>query len=214
MAKAKRPVSVDGIEFDALMSEDRAYESNIPDYPVEKGFVVSDAIIKNAEQIAMTLYLSPTPVTWHSRHGSGESRVDAVISQLEELYFSAKPVTVVTSDATYTNMGILNMTIKKSSEIGYAREIPITFKKIRVTEAKTTHIPDSYGKSGKTGASAGNANTTAASTAEGSGGSGASGSGNNSPSKGEQNRGSGIVESTFAFGLAESAYNGAKSLLN
>ncbi len=50
-------------------------------------------------------------------------------------------------------------------EVGYAREIPIAFKKIEVTETATAEIPASYGKSGKTAKAAGKASTTAASTA-------------------------------------------------
>lgn len=80
--------------------------------------------------------------------------MDSVVKQLEELYYAGEPVTIVTSDATYSNMAIESITFSKSTEVGYAREIPISFKKIRVTSAKTTTIPDSYGKSGATGASA------------------------------------------------------------
>ena len=33
-----QPVSVAGIKFAALMSEDQTYTSTVPDYPVETGF--------------------------------------------------------------------------------------------------------------------------------------------------------------------------------
>lgn len=178
MAKATQPVSINGLEFDALISESRTLEATVPEYSVEDGFSVSDAIILSPEKLEMTLYVTNTPVTWYARHGGDQSRVDSVVKQLEELYYAGEPVTIVTSDATYTNMAIESLTISKSLETGYAREIPISFKKIRVTTAKTTSIPDSYGKSGTTAASAGTASTTQSSSGSSSGSSSNSGSSN------------------------------------
>lgn len=158
--RATRPVSINGIEFDALISESRTLESTVPEYPVESGFSVSDSIILNSEKLEMTLYLTNSPVTWKRRFGSDPKRVENVLKQLEELYFRKTPVTVITTDATYTDMAISNLTLSKSVDEGYAREIPISFQKVRITNAKTTSIPASYGKSGKSGASAGTASTS------------------------------------------------------
>lgn len=198
MAKATQPVSINGLEFDALISESRTLEATVPEYSVETGFSVSDSIILSPEKLEMTLFVTNTPVTWYRRHGASQNRVDSVVKRLEELYFGREPVTIVTSDATYTNMAIESMTISKSLEVGYAREIPISFKKIRVTTAKTTTIPDNYGKSGATAASAGTASTSAASsggssTGSGSGSGGGTGSGSSSSSGSNGNSKSSIL---------------------
>lgn len=199
MARAKQPVSVNGIEFDALISSTHTMNATVPEYPIETGFVVSDAIILNPEQLEMVLFVTNTPVTWYSIHGNDASRVESIINQLKELYYTAEPVTIITTDATYTDMAIESLSDNKSTEIGYAREIPISFKKIRVTTAKTTTIPDSYGKSGATAAQAGTANTSQGSTASGAGGSGggASGSGKNSAGNG------GNSKSSILYGAAK-----------
>lgn len=183
MARAKQPVSIDGIEFDALLDQSMDYEADVPEYPTEKGFSVSDNISLKPETLSMTLYVSDTPVTWKSRFGSGKGRVEKVVKQLQDLYFAKKVVTVVTSDAVFDSMAITSISISKSADVGYAREIPISLKKIIVTESSTTSIPDSYGKSGTTGASAGTANTTAGN----SGNNGNSGSGKNSNSDSGKN---------------------------
>lgn len=198
MAKATQPVSINGLEFDALISESRTLEATVPEYSVETGFSVSDSIILSPEKLEMTLFVTNTPVTWYRRHGASQNRMDSVVKRLEELYFGREPVTIVTSDATYTNMAIESMTISKSLEVGYAREIPISFKKIRVTTAKTTTIPDNYGKSGATAASAGTASTSAASsggasTGSGSGSGGGTGSGSSSSSGSNGNSKSSIL---------------------
>ena len=182
MGKATQPVSINGLEFDALIDESRTLEATVPEYSVESGFSVSDSVILSPEKLSMTLFITNTPVTWYRRHGASPTRVDSVVKQLEELYFSKEPVTIITSDATYTSMAIESVTISKSLETGYARQIPISFKKIRVTTAKTTTLPDSYGKSGKTAASAGTASTSAGGSGGGSSGAGGS-SGSNGNSK-------------------------------
>ena len=192
MGKATQPVSINGLEFDALIDESRTLEATVPEYSVESGFSVSESIILSPEQLSMTLFVTNTPVTWYRRHGASPTRVESVVKQLEELYFAKEPVTIVTSDATYTSMAIESLTISKSLETGYARQIPISFKKIRVTTAKTTTIPDSYGKSGKTAASAGTASTSTGSSGGGSGSGsgssgGSSGAGGSSSSNGNSN---------------------------
>lgn len=202
MARAKQPVSVNGIEFDALISQTDTLEATVPEYTVEDGFVVSDAIILNPEKLDMTLYITDTPVTWYSRHGSGQDRVETIVKQLQELYFTAEPTTVVTSAKSYTNMAIESLSISKSVEIGYAREVSISFKKIRVTSAKTTTIPDSYGKSGTTQASAGTASTSSGSSG-GSSGSG-SGSGGGSSGSGSNSGSSGGSKSSILYSAANS----------
>ena len=67
MARAKQPVSVDDIEFDALIDSEEGYEADVPEYPTEKGFSVSDTIVLKADTLNMTLYVTDTPVTWRER---------------------------------------------------------------------------------------------------------------------------------------------------
>lgn len=197
MARAKQPVSVDDIEFDALIDSEEGYEADVPEYPTEKGFSVSDTIVLKADTLNMTLYVTDTPVTWRERTGSGPGKTEGVVRRLKDLYFAKKILEVTTTDCVYSNMVITSMNIKKSVEVGYAREIPISFKKIEVTETATAEIPASYGKSGKTAKAAGKASTTAASTAGSSSSGGSSASGSSSSSS----RGSVLYNAASGFGL-------------
>ena len=197
MARAKQPVSVDDIEFDALIDSEEGYEADVPEYPTEKGFSVSDTIVLKADTLNMTLYVTDTPVTWRERTGSRPGKTEGVVRRLKDLYFAKKILEVTTTDCVYSNMVITSMNIKKSVEVGYAREIPIAFKKIEVTETATAEIPASYGKSGKTAKAAGKASTTAASTA----GSGSSGGSSASSSSSSSSRGSVLYNAASSFGL-------------
>ena len=161
-----QPVTINNVEFDALIEDSRTYEADAPSYPVERGFSISDSLILKPLSLTMTLILTPTPVTWYERHGAGLSRVQDVIKQLEDLYFQKEPVTVTTPERTYQNMAILSFELSSSPDTGYTREIPISFQEIRITESATTTIPDSYGRSGATGTNAGTASTSATSSAK------------------------------------------------
>ncbi len=164
MAVAVQPVSINGIEFDALITSSETYEATVPDYAVETGFSVSDSVILTPESLSMTLLVSDRPVTWAGRFGTGGDRVATVTQQMKDLYFEKALVTVSTSEQTYTSMAIISLSTSMSKERGYAREIVVQFKKVRTTTATTTTIPSSYGKSGTSGTSAGTASVSSAST--------------------------------------------------
>lgn len=164
MARKLQPVSVWGIEFDALIDETKSMTSTIPEYPVEEGFSVSDTIINDPIQFSATLYLTNTPVTFLYRHGSSNDRVRLICNDIEKKWFEKKLTKIVTSDAVYTNMGLTSISIKKSADIGYAREISISAKKVRVTKRKTVNIPTYVLKAGESMANAGKASASKSSS--------------------------------------------------
>lgn len=203
MARKLKPVSIAGIEGDALISEDINYSADIPEYPVEKGYNVSDTIILKPLQLSITLYISDSPATWRSRKGHKPSanRTKKICNKLEKLYFKRKLVKVVTTDKIYTSMGITSMTISHSSEIGYARQVQMSLKKVYVTKRKTVYIPSYILQSGETKSNAGTATTSsssAASTSSSGSSSGGSGSSSGSSSSGSGKKGS------ILYGVASS----------
>ena len=179
MSKATRPVSVAGIEFDALLDSDESYASTVPEFPTEEGYSTSDNVALDSLKLKMTLYVTDTPVTWRNRHGSGRGRSEQICDQLLNQYFRRELLTVVTSQKVYTNMVIKSINIKKSESQGYAKEVPIEFTQVTVTSAQAVGIPSEYARSGATMSSSGAASTSS-SNSSGSG----SGSGSNSGSEG------------------------------
>lgn len=163
MGRRLKPVSIAGIEFDALLEETKSMSATIPTYPVEDGFPVSDTIILDPISLQMTLYLTNTPITWLYRHGSSTDRVRRICDRIEELWLDKELVKIVTPDAIYKSMGITSLTIKKSKDLGYAREISLSAQKVRVTERRTVLIPAYILKSGETQANAGTASTSTSS---------------------------------------------------
>lgn len=155
--RKKQPVSIWGIEFDALIDEQKTMSSKIPVYPVENGFPVSDTITNEPLSLSLNLYISNTPVTWLFRHGTSKDRVTMICNLIEKKWLEKNLTKIVTSDTIYTDMGITSIVIKKSSDIGYAREVSVTAQKVYITKKRTTVIPNYSLKSGKSKASAGKA---------------------------------------------------------
>ena len=169
-----RPCSVNGIEFDALISEGKSHSAEVPEYAVESGFSVSDNISIKPMVIEITANLTNTPVTWDS-HGNG--RVETIVAQLENLYFSRQLVTVMTSTDTYRNMAITSLAVPKDTENKTSRDIRITLKEVTIVSAQSTTIPASYTRGGDTGANAGTSGTGKSSGSGSGNGTGTSGSG-------------------------------------
>lgn len=173
----KRPCSIDGIEFDALINESKAYNSDVPEYAVEAGYSVSDNISIKPMTLEITGYLTNTPVTWEN-HGTG--RVETIVAALENLYFSRKLVTVKTSTDIYSNMAIVSLSVPKDETNKTSREIKISLKQVTIVSSQMTTIPAGYVRGGDTGANAGTAGT---------GSSGSKGTGAGSSSSGNSDSG-------------------------
>lgn len=166
MSKPKRPVSIDGVEFDALISSSESHTADVPDYPCEDGYSVHDTIITKPMELSLTLFLSNNPVTWYNRLGNTSDRVQIVEEKMRALFAARKKITVLTATDKYKNMCITSVGISKSKENGDGRGIDITLKQVSITATQTTSVPASYGKSGESMCNAGNAGTR--STASGS----------------------------------------------
>lgn len=174
--KKLKPVAIAGIEFDALIDQQKTLSATIPVYPVEEGFPVSDTIILDPLTLQMTLYVTNTPVTWLKRHGASRGRVNEISNKIEDMWMDRKLVKIVTPDAIYTTMGITSITIKKSAELGYSREVSVTAQKVRKTKKKTVKVPKYKLKSGQTKAKTGKSQTSPTSRRSGSSNSTASSS--------------------------------------
>lgn len=185
MSKPVRPVRIDGIEFDALISSSESYSADVPDYPCEDGYSVHDTIITKPMELSLTLFLSNNPVTWYNRLGNSSDRVQVVEEKLRSLFAARKKMTVLTATDKFTNMCLTSVGINKSKENGNGRGIDVTLKQVSITATQNTSVPASYGKSGESMSNAGNAGTS------GSGGSGSSGGGGGSSSSSSSSGSSG-----------------------
>lgn len=154
-----RPTNIGAIEFDALISETVSYSAEVPQYPVESGYSVSDDIITSPLTISATLLVSDLPVTWKARFANQANRVITVREQLKQLYIKGEPVVYRSSSGIYKNMAIDSLSYPMESG-SKAVEISVSLVQVRVTQAEVVDIASSYCRSGATGEYVGSASVT------------------------------------------------------
>jgi len=101
----KSPGKIGVLEFDATIHESHEYTNTVTEFPVEKGFNISDHIIRQPEKLTMEGFITNTPIPRSSDlsplNGADAqtSRVETALQQLLDLAGLPSPVKN-TSDIT------------------------------------------------------------------------------------------------------------------
>jgi hypothetical protein len=122
-----------GVIFDAAIERSRTYSADVPSYPVETGFKVSDAVLKNPMDIQLRAVISAMPLTHRYKTGLGMASVQQRLNDLRQLFYSGNPITLVTDSGSYSNMVIQSLTIPETSEMRNAAEVSITLRQVLIT---------------------------------------------------------------------------------
>lgn len=160
MKKLKTPVTVGNVKFDVLMNESIERSAEVPQYPVEDGYKVSDAILISPLTISITALISNMPVTWKNKFKGQSHRTKTEVNKLIKLYEKKTPVSYYNRQKRYKNMAITSLSIPKTEEMTECVEISLTLQEVKVTKPKVIDIDASYMRSGTTGTYAGTAATT------------------------------------------------------
>lgn len=146
------------VSFDATMERSQNYSSDVPTYPVEKGFKISDAVLKNPLEINLKAVISEMPLTFGYSYGAyGRFRsVDQVVNELLNMYYAAEPVSLYTNFGDYHSLVIQSITIPETTEMVNAVEVSITLKQVRITG----NYEVDYKYEGETGVPAGRQSTS------------------------------------------------------
>lgn len=167
MKKLSNPVSIGDVQFDVLLNESIERSADVPQYPVENGYKVSDAILLSPYTISVTAIISNMPVTWRHRFKNARNRTKTEIDKLVRLYESRSLVTYNNRSKIYRNMAITSLSVPKAEDQRESVEVSISLQHVIVTSPKIVDIDASYMRSGTTGTNAGTAATTTASDATG-----------------------------------------------
>lgn len=164
MKKPKNPVSVGDVMFDVLMNESIERSAEVPQYPVEDGYKVSDSILISPLTISITALISNMPVTWKNRFKGQSHRTKTEVNKLVKLYEKRTLVSYQNRQKRYKNMAITSLSVPRTEEMSECVEISLTLQEVKVTKPKIVDIEESYMRSGTTGTYAGTAATTSSST--------------------------------------------------
>ncbi len=160
MKKLKSPVTVGNVRFDVLMNESIERSAEVPQYPVEDGYKVSDSILISPLTISITALISNMPVTWKNKFKGQPHRTKTEINKLIKLYEQKTLVSYYNRQKRYKNMAITSLTVPKTEDMTECAEISLTLQEVKVTKPKVVDIDASYMRSGATGTYAGTASTT------------------------------------------------------
>lgn len=160
MKKLKSPVTVGNVKFDVLMNESIDRSAEVPQYPVEDGYKVSDAVLISPLTISITALISNMPVTWKNKFKGQPHRTKTEVNKLIKLYEKRTLVSYYNRQKRYKNMAITSLSIPKTEEMTECVEISLTLQEVKVTKPKIVDIDASYMRSGTSGTYAGTAATT------------------------------------------------------
>lgn len=132
-ASSMQPMTLGGVVFDATIERTRSMTADVPAYPVEKGFKVSDAVLKNPMEIQLKAVISAMPLTHRRTTGIGVGNVQSRIAAIMQLFYNGNPISLITDSGIYTNLVISALTVPETTEMRNAVEISITLKQVQIT---------------------------------------------------------------------------------
>lgn len=201
------PIKIDNIEVDVVKEHIITYDSEVTEFPVETGFIISDHVINKQPVLRLDCIFTPTPVTWFELHkDQAQTRLEDVRRELKRIRDEGEPITVSTPESIYENAVLVSVPLSRNTKDGYSLRCTLEFRLIAVVQSNTAGVPAEYAEqetkvqaqTGKTEENAGTATTKDI----GDGGSGAVGEGASS----------GDTNSSYDTGSEETA-NTSRSIL-
>ena len=136
-------VQIDGTatELDASLSEDHTLDSELTEFPVENGSVISDHRVVKPEGVVVEGIISKTPVSFlGGAFGLLESEKDIPNewAKVKKIFKDGEKMTVNTGLETYTDMILTKLSTPRDAKTGQALVVKATYQKLiyAVTEIR------------------------------------------------------------------------------
>jgi len=140
----KSPFFLGSITFDAILEETHVFDSDITDYPVESGAMVSDNIILKPVILTIKALSTDYPFVFlgigEQRPLLSTSRSIDLFNVLINLRDARLTVDVITGLKSYPDMGIQSISVPRTEPVA-ALTFDITLKQIIKATAQTAKIP-------------------------------------------------------------------------
>lgn len=138
--------SLGGYFFDATISEQHQFQSNITQNPVQTGVNVNDHII--LQPIVITLQLFQSDCLASVNDGKlvpASTRSISAIATLYKLWYSRASMSLQTSLLTYKSMAIKSCMVSKDSTTQTAVKATVTLQQLIVTYAQSRSVSEVSG---------------------------------------------------------------------
>ncbi|EFM88744.1 phage baseplate protein [Actinobacillus pleuropneumoniae] len=166
------------IELDALLTESTSLRSQITEYPVEDGTVISDHITHESESLSIEGVITSAGTLFNV--SMGKAKLISAKEEFRILHEKRALITVVTGLDVYVDFAIESCEINRNADDGERFNVNLTLKKIKKVSLRTEEIPPekasgkAKGKAGKTAKNAGKQSSNAKGIAKSNSGSGLS----------------------------------------
>lgn len=143
------------IEVDVVISEDQKYENDLSSFPIEKGFEISDNVVRQPDSITMTVFISDSPINQLGKTLRGAGRTQTVyenfvriagrtklsiadFDQSDYLIDSSLFIcTLYTTHRIYQDMFLKSLSIPKNADSGDGLEFTADFVRIHFVDEMT-----------------------------------------------------------------------------
>lgn len=143
MSEARKfsPVSIDGFVIDAALSESHDYESEVTDYPIERGANVIDHVRNRPLTVSLECVVSDTPLPLiASQRDTSEAPSVAAMAKLEAIRDAREPIKIVTGLRTYENMIMVSLSVPVDVETGDALRFRASFRQVSIIENRRVTV--------------------------------------------------------------------------
>lgn len=147
------------LELDALLDENTSLRSQITEYPIEDGSVISDHISQESETLSLEGVITGTGTLFNI--AAGKSKLIAAKETLRTLHKNRELITIITGVDVYEDFAIESCNINRNSDDGEQFSVSMELRKIKKVTLRTEEIPPektsgtATGKAGKTKTKAG-----------------------------------------------------------
>lgn len=138
------------VALDASIQESHVLEADITSNPVEDGAEITDHASIKPKRLTITGFITDTPVKYFSgiqetitNVSGSDSRSKTALDNLELLFKTKQPFTVVTGLKSYDNMLFSRIEIPRDRNTGKALRFTAELKEIQLAKFRTTELDES-----------------------------------------------------------------------
>jgi hypothetical protein len=134
-------IRIGGYLIDAAISERESLESEVTEYPVESGAVITDHVRNRPLMLDMEFVVSDTPIG-----EAAAARADGVVpssearQKLKALRATRQPFTVVSGAGTYENMVFTSLEFPRDGSTGDALKGTATLQQLDIAEVRRLSV--------------------------------------------------------------------------
>jgi hypothetical protein len=125
------PITIDGYQIDASLTETHDREADVTSYPVEQGVDVADNVRALPIEIEIEGIVSDSPIgsVAQNRDPNSTPSKDA-LAKLDAIWEAREPITIATSLKRYANMVMTSLSIPRDKDSGRALKFKAHFKQV------------------------------------------------------------------------------------